>query len=240
MAFRSSKDSRIYVGQLAASCYARSVSHQFTVDMLDTTTLCDANKQMIPGNATSTFSIDGPIDVDGSTDAQYDAITSLKSATTPAPITYMPLSTDGGLWLVEADLTGFTVSGSVTTTSDWAMSGQVTGETDVNGYVLENNTTVTADTDGTALDNGAATTNGAVFHLHVTAYSGFTSDDIIVEGSATGAFAGEESTVATFAQVTALGAERVEVTGSIPRHLRVADNVTGTGSITRLVAVSRR
>lgn len=240
MAFRSAQSARIYVGHLRASAYARSGASSAKFDMHDVTTLDDEEQAFIPGHDTSTFDLSGPLDTDATSNGQYDAITDLQTATTATPITYMPLGTDGAAWLIEAWQTTIDVTSSAQSTADWTMTAQTTGQTDYNGAILENATTVTTDTDGTTVDNGAATTNGGYAHLHVTAYSGLTSDAIIIEGSTTGAFAGEETTIVTFASVTAIGSERVAATGTVPRYLRVADNVTGTGSITRLVAFSRR
>lgn len=240
MAFRSAQQARIYVGLLNASCYARTVSIGSALDALDVTAICDAAKAYIPGTNTSTFSVDGPLDVDATANAQWDALTDQIQATTNVPITFMPLGTDGAAWLMEAVDTNFDASAGASSTVDWSMTAQTSGITDMSGVVLKDATTVTADTDGTANVAPAGTTNGGVAHLHVTAYSGLTSDAIIIEGSGTGSFAGEEVTVATFASVTGLTSERVEVTGTVGRYLRVVDDVTGTGSITRTVAFSRR
>lgn len=240
MTFKNSQQSRAYIDTLAAACYARNVAANSNTTMHDVTVLCDEERNFIPGSDDSGFSLDGPLDTDGSADAQAAIMSGLKGASSPTPITYMPLGTDGAAWLVEADSTDFTVSTDVGSTADWSMTAQTTGMTDFAGQILENNTSVTTDTDGSNLDNGAATSNGGVAHLHVTAYSGLTSDDIIIEGSATGSFGGEETTIATFTQVTGTTSERVVVTGSVPRYLRVVDDVTGTGSITRLVAFARR
>ncbi len=241
MAFRSSKQSRIYIGILAAAAYARNAATASTTDMIDITTLADTSKAFIPGQPTSTFSIDGPLDADATANGQYDAITTQKGATTPTPITYLPYGTDGGAQLIEADHTQLDTLSSGDGSSDWSLASQTTGKTDVNGVLLENNTTVTVDTDGTAVDLlSAGNIAGGVLHLHVTAYSGLTSDAIIVEHSTTGSFGGEETTLASFASVTGLTSERIETATVVKRHLRVVDDVTGTGSITRFIAVSRR
>lgn len=241
MAFRNAQQSRVYVGILSAAAYARSVDVNSSTGMLDTTTLADTARAFITDiEEAGTFSLSGPLDVDGTSNGQYDAIADVKAATTPTPITFLPLGTDGAAWLIKGNETDIQLSNAVGQTADYTMSAQTHGQHDYRGVVLENNTSVTADTDGSSVDNGAATSNGAVAHLHVTAYSGFTSDAIIIEGSATGAFAGEETTIVTFTTVTGLTSERVEVTGTVPRYLRVVDDVTGTGSITRFVAISRR
>ena len=241
MAFRSSQQARAYIGILAAAAYARTASTSSTVDMHDVTTLADTTKTFVPGPDTGTFQIAGPLDVDASANGQFDALATQKDSGGNTPITYMPLGTDGHAWLVDGIHTQLDGSSSHAGSVDWSLAAQTDGQVDAAGLILENNTTVTTDTDGSQLVGPTGgTANGAVFHLHVTAFSGFTSDDIIVEGSTTGSFGGEETTVATFTQVTGLTAERVEITGTVKRYLRVVDDVTGTGSITRLVAVSRR
>lgn len=245
MAFRSAQSARIYIGLLAAAAYTRNVSAQSGTEMVDVTTLADTARAMIPGRDMSTFTADGPLDVDASTNGQFDALAAQKGVTTHTPITYLPLGAaaadDESVWLIEAIETQLDTTATAAGGVDWTFAATTNGETDFNGFVLEDNTTVTTDTDGTAHTGPAGgTTNGAVAHLHVTAFSGFTSDDIIIEGSTSGAFGGEETTIFTFTQVTDVTSERVEVTGTVPRYLRVVDDVTGVGSITHFVAVSRR
>lgn len=241
MTFRNAQQARIYVGILAAAAYTRNASASSATEMLETTTLADKPRQFIPGiEEAGSFSCDGPLDVDATANGQFDAIADIKAATTPTPITFLPLGSDGAAWLVQGDQTDITLTNATGATADWSMTAQTQGQHDLNGRLLENAVAVTVDTNGTALDNGAGTTNGAVFHLHVTAYSGFTNDIIIVQHSTTGAFGGEQTTLATFATVTGVTSERVVVTGTVGRYLRVVDNVTGSGSITRTVAVSRR
>lgn len=97
----------------------------------------------------------------------------------------------------------------------------------------------TADGDGTTLDNAAATTVGGSAYIHLTAATALTSLIVIIEGSATGAFAGEETTIATFATLTAApGRERIVIAGTIPRYLRASWDITGT-SATFFVGVHR-
>ena len=239
MAFRPSAGARIYVGILSATAYARSASTNASFVTHDTTTLADRSRVFLLGQNTSTFTIAGPLDTDATSNGQYDAITDLQASTAATPITYMPLGTDGAAWLIEAWQTSIDADTSATSTANWAMAAQTTGIADMNGVILSD-AAITADTDGSTIDNGAATTNGAVFHLHVTGYTGLTSDVIIVEGSGTGSFGGEETTIATFTTVAGLTSQRLAVTGTVPRYLRVADDVTGTGTCTRIVVASRR
>lgn len=242
MAFRNAQQARAYVGILGASCYTRNLAVDATNDVLDITTICDTDKRFIVGQNTSSVSIDGPLDDSAASNGQWDALTDQKQATTPTPITIMPLGADGAAWLFEADETNLSTTTGAGSTIDWSMTAQTTGVTDLAGVVIENNTTITDTANGTA-DTGpvGGTANGAVAHLHITAFATVTSDTITIEGSTSGAFAGEETTIFTFAAATGLTSERVEVTGTVPRYLRVVDTVVGgAGSVTRTVAVSRR
>lgn len=75
----------------------------------------------------------------------------------------------------------------------------------------------------TAIDNLASTANGGSAWLHVTAGAAFGTLAVIVEQSATGAFGGEETTIATFTVVVAANvAERIEIAlaTTIERHTR--------------------
>jgi hypothetical protein len=107
------------------------------------------------------------------------------------------------------------------------------------GVVIDPETAITVDTNGTAVDNGASTANGGVAHLHVTAFSGLTSNSVIVEHSTDNA---AWSTLGTFTLVTGTTSERLLITAgtTVNRYLRVRDDVTGTGSCTRIVTFNRR
>lgn len=89
------------------------------------------------------------------------------------------------------------------------------------GIALTQPVDVTGTTDETAVDNGAASEDGGLACLHVLEATVSDAYVITIEGSATGAFAGEESVLATFAlDGTALGSELVAINGLIPRYAR--------------------
>lgn len=244
MAFKNAQVTRCYFAGLALHAYTRDVAPSWSSNMLDVTTHADTAKQMIPGSTMGEWSASGPLDGAGQPATRLNSYKG--GALFQIPITVLPLGdTAQSAWLFEAMEGGFDTTSSQDGLIEWSATAQNIGQVDFNGTVLSNNETVTADGDGTIVDNGAATSNGAVFHLHVTAFSGFTSDVITVEGSTNGSWAGEETTVATFSTVNAaliaFGGFNVQtVTGTVPRYLRVVDNVTGTGSISRFVAVARR
>jgi hypothetical protein len=93
--------------------------------------------------------------------------------------------------------------------------------------------------DGSAVNNGAASANGGAAFLHVLTAAASDTYTIIVEGSATGAFGGEETTIATFSlDASALGSERVAVAGSIPQYTRWSAARTGSAGDTVQIAVT--
>ena len=106
------------------------------------------------------------------------------------------------------------------------------------GVIIDPLTAITVDTNGTAVDNGASTANGGIAHLHITAFSGLTSNSVIVEHSTDNiSFA----TLGTFTLATGLTSERLVIAAgtTVNRYVRVRDDVTGTGSCTRIVSFAR-
>jgi len=88
----------------------------------------------------------------------------------------------------------------------------------------------TATGNGTAHNNGAATTGGGVAILHVFAVTAGDTLDVIVQGSTTGAWAGEEVTVGTFTQVTDTGAntaQRITFAGTVQQYIRARWTIGG-------------
>ena len=89
------------------------------------------------------------------------------------------------------------------------------------GIALTQPVAVTGSTSGNAVDNGAASDGGGLACLHVLEAAGSDATVITIEGSATGAFSGEESVLATFTlDGRALGSELVAIDGAIPRYVR--------------------
>lgn len=78
--------------------------------------------------------------------------------------------------------------------------------------------------DGTTVDNGSAsgTTGGAAYLQVITINSTSGTLTVKVETSATGAFAGEEATTATFAVASTAGTERVAITSQITEYARAS------------------
>jgi hypothetical protein len=115
---------------------------------------------------------------------------------------------------------------------------QVISGAQEDGVILQDLEAKTADwdTDSESVDHGASTANGGSGYLQVTDYSGFTNVVVKIRHSA------DDSTYAdliTFTTVTAIGAERKTVSGTVNRHLLVTGTKTGSGSITLMAGFYR-
>lgn len=231
MSFVPANRSRVLAGSFSYSCYSRGFSLSSSIDMLEVSTLCDDAKAFIPGQESSTASFDLIFDTAQSTHA------GTWSTAGNLPVTYLPEGTSVGdtAFLMDSIRTEYTVSSAVAATVDATLTTQTTGDTGY-GRCLASGA-VTADTDGSSVDNLAFTQNGAVAHLHVTAYSGLTSNAIRLEHSTNNS---TWTTLASFTSVTGTTSQRLAITGNVLRYVRVVDDVTGTGSCTRTVALARR
>jgi hypothetical protein len=215
MAFMPAERSRVLLGSLNLSCYATQLGATTATAMLDSTVFCNADntsmksKAFIPGMTEGSFEISGHLDVDGSQGLQFDTIVDWKQAT-PLAVTYAP---SGLTALSEALLAGalegsFTPSAGVGGMADFSLSSTADGAVDP-GFVLEDLTAVTIDGNGTARDLTAQSTNGAVAHLHVTAFSGLTSNVVTIEDSTDGSTGW--ATIGTFTTVTGLTSQRLVI-----------------------------
>lgn len=239
MAFAGSKSSRVLLGPLSLSCSLRSVGFNLSTDTHDVTTLCDSAHVSIPTLTSGTASFDGPLDLDTTANLPFD-ILSDNWRSGELPCTYGPAGLAAGAAVILGSLieTDFTVQSSPSTSVDWSATGEVNGAVDVGRSIVDVGA-VTIDGSSASLDGGASSANGGVAQLHVTAFTGFSSDDIIVEHSANDS---TWATLATFTQVTGLTSQRVTVAAgtTVNRYLRVTHNVTGSGSITVQVSFARR
>lgn len=244
MAFVPAQQSRVLAGPVNFSVYSDSWGLPIETDMLDVTCFANSDntdmdsRAFIPGLSTSTVSFAGPLDVDSTANGAADVLADWKgSAALPVTIAPSGLTALSECFMVAAYEVSVEDSVAPTDPVSYSFEGQTSGETDY-GVVLENLTAVTTDGNGTARDLTGATTNGGVAHLHVTAFSGLTNNIVTIEDSADGSTGW--ATILTFSTYTAVTSERVAISGTVRRHLRVVDNVTGTGSTTRAVTFARR
>lgn len=232
MAFVASTKSRLLLGDFHLAAYTTDITLSAVTEMLESTVLTDTAKQFIPGQDTSTLTLSGHHDVD-----EFSDLASFKSATT-TPLTYAPsgLAVGSEVALVNVIDTNFETSAPVAGTVDWSLGAQTTGRTDF-GFSLANLAAVTADTNGSSHDGSASSAVGAVAHLHVTAFSGFSGVVVTIQDSADNA---AWATIGTFTTVAGVTGERIEIAGTVRRYVRAVFDVTGTGSVTAQVSYARR
>lgn len=237
----SAQESRVAVGLLNATGYTTGFSITDDSVALPVSTLADRAAAFIVGQTEWNASIDMILDVSGAANGQFDAAHDWKSVE-GVPVTFGPpgLAAGDQVLLGDSLLTQIATSSEVSGVVEAQATFQGTNALDV-GVAIEDFRAVTADGNGTGQDNGASTANGGVAHIHVTAFSGLTSDAITIEHDSDSGF-GTAATLVTFTTVTGLTSQRVVVAAgtTVNRYLRVVDNVTGTGSITRQVSFARR
>lgn len=223
---------RILNGDFSLSAKLSQVTVGWTADILDPTTFADNGvKRALPGQDTSTLSCEGFIDADSQTDAI--------AWTTAQPFTYghTGLAVGSPAVMVNALKSSFETGTQVAGLASFSLGGQTDGETNF-GVSLHDLTAETGTAAGTTHDQTtASTTNGAVAHLHVTAFSGFSQVIYIVEDSANSS---DWSTIGTHATVTGTTSERLVIAGTIRRYVRVSWTKTGTGSATFHSSFARR
>jgi hypothetical protein len=239
--FVNAQQARVLLGPLSLTASLRSAGFTQSVDTADVTTLADTAKAFIITLETSTWAFDGPLEMSTVANLPYDILTdNWKSA--EQPITYAPagIAFGSAVILASAIETNISLMSPLTDSNNWSATGQTNGATDVGLSLDDGLTAITIDGNGTARDHAAATANGGVAQIHVTAFSGFTSNAVTIEHSVDGSTSW--ATLATFATYTGLTSERVVVAAgtTVRRYLRVVDNVTGTGSTNRQVSFARR
>lgn len=231
MAIPAPYKARLLVGDLAAHAYTKSASPEYRQAMLDTTVISDEAKTYIVGQLDASLTIEGLLEA-----AQFTDFGGWSSS--GEPITFAPagLALGTQVTMLKALRETFAPSTALADPAAFSLTAQSTEFVDEAGVSLHDLLAVTADESGTGHDGGAATSGGAVAHLHVTAFSGFSGADVIVEDSANNS---TWATIGTFATVAGVTAERLTIAGTVRRYTRYSVDVTGSGSITFAVALAR-
>lgn len=219
--------------------HSRAVSDVTTVGQ----TTGQAGTNYVPGLMSGTLALRGPWDSDVTT-GLHKEIADAVGVDNAFLATCLPDGTAIGkpAFFVMGDPTDHAIDAQVADAVGYSFTAQADESVEL-GYVVQALGAVTATGNGTAVDRGASpitpTTRGLVAALHVTAYSGFTSVAIKVQHSTDNSVWAD---LATFTSVTAIGAERKSVADgtTVNRYLRTVTTVTGTGSITFLVAAAPR
>lgn len=205
--------------------------------MSEVTTLTDDAGRYVPGLKSGTLTMHGPFDAGA---ALHGEISGSLATDNAFIVTICPLGTAIGTFAVSiiGDVSEYAQDASVSDAVGYAVTA-VPDEGPDMGFVAHALGAETVDGNGTAVDRGAGTTNGATATIHATAYSGLTSAAIKVQHSTDNS---SWSDLVSFTSLTAVGSERKVVAAgtTVNRYVRVVTDVTGTGSITFLVAFAPR
>lgn len=238
MAFIPGINSRYFVGSMRFSAFGKSINSTATCDQLDASSQEDRAKVYVNGQRDGQASIDMMLDTAYATQSQFTVLNTWQSTGQPCTFGFDGLAAGSTAWMLQGNQSSANITSSASELVGVNVSIQSDGGIDW-GVVIGAELAVTTDQNSTGIDNGALTSNGGVAHLHISAFSGLTNDVILLEHSTNNSV---WATLGTFATVTAVGSERLVIAPgtTVNRYLRINDNVTGTGSVTRTVAFARR
>lgn len=239
MAFEAGFRARLLQGDYALSAWTDSITAVDDTTMLDITTHeTSPSKQFIPGMTSGNISVSGVMDVDGAATSLLGQENTWKGGI-DEPLTFGHKGfAFGSELLVQAGIeTSFASSSTVAGRVEFSLAAERNGLASANGVSLHDLTAETTTSESAEFDSGAGTTAGAIGHLHVTAFSGFTN--IIIKIQTATSSGGSYSDLVTFATVTGVTSERVVVSGTVNRWVKAVWTKTGTGSCTFAVGFAR-
>jgi len=221
-----------------------TMAHQRAVSEVTTIgqTAGSAGAFFVPGLMSGSLGLRGPEQLDSTTGLQVELQASI-GVDNNLLITCLPEGVAIGkpAFFAVVDPTDYAVDASVADAVGMTFTAQPDESVEM-GYTIHALAAETVDGNGTAVDRGTVSTpstRGLVAAIHVTAYSGLTSAALKIQHSVDNSVWAD---LVAFTLVTGLTSERVKVaTGTtVNRYLRVVTDVTGTGSVTFLVAAAPR
>jgi hypothetical protein len=238
--FRHGKSIKVFVDEFDFSSYFNDVSASTMVETAETSTFGSDAKEYIPGLKDGTVSLSGMFEgtEDVGTDDYFSAVlgTATKQKVIVAPEGH---GLGGRAVMLESDATSYEVSGAIADVVQASAEFQ-SSEGVEHGVILSSGAAVSSTGNGTGVDNGAATTNGGVGYLSVPVNTRNGNVTVKIAASADNSTFADLITFTVVSSATKTS-ERVEVTGTVARYLRVSYTVAGsTGSATPIVAFSRR
>ena len=235
------RNTKVFVNEFDFSRALKTFNAGRVAEELDCTTFgADAKEFLTTGVDDGTLSLEGyhesdPVDLDKLTDEFQDVMENQTVST----ITVCPegASAIGKRALLQRAVETRTQIESPAQQLVMAMA-DFRGDI-AHGVVVAAHSAFTADGNGSSHDGSASSANGGVGHLHVTAVSGTSPTGVFkIQHSA------DNSTfvdLITFTAATAVTSQRVEVTGTVERYLRVVRASFGgtSPSLTAAVAFAR-
>jgi hypothetical protein len=222
--FTHGKDATVLANGYNVSEYLNSVSLAGEADVAEVSTLGTNDKKYIPGLRDATISLEGFFaggvgDIDEILENQL-------GSTTTWTVVFTPDSEGALAYGVRAVDTSYEVGAEIGGAVAISAEGQVTDGREA-CRVLHPLTMEDTTGTGGSVDNGAQSTGGLAAYMHVTAVDGTTPTlDVKVQHSVDDTAWVD---LVSFAQVTTANSyERVAVTGTVNRYLRVSYTITGT------------
>lgn len=237
--FAHGKNVNVFINEYDFSAYFNDVSATSTVETAETSAFGSSAKTYIVGLQDGTVSLSGMFDGTATgTDVVFSTV--LGSATKQLVVVAPSGHSNGAnAIMLEADDTSYEVSGAVADVVQTSAEFQSSDGVE-HGKILSSGSAVTSTGNGTSVDGGAATTNGGVGFLTVPTNTRNGNITVKIQQSADNSTFTDLITF-TVVSSTTKTSQRVEVTGSVARYLRVNYTVAGsTGSATPVVAFARR
>jgi hypothetical protein len=239
MAFVHGKGVEVLYGGKKLTSFFNDATVSRNIDSAETTAFGDSAKKYITGMMDGTMSLSGMFD--GEANAIDDHLKTTIGAAAADVATVLPEGAANGKAAYSAAVrqTSYEVSSPIGDVVAVSLEVQADGGVD-RCVILNGEQAVTSSGTGTPVDNTAASSNGAAAYLHVTANTRDGATTFKVQSSADN---NTWADLATFTSVSATSttAERVLVSGSVPRYLRASHAPGGSsGSITYTITLGRR
>jgi hypothetical protein len=237
--FAHGKNVNVFVNEYDFSTYFNDVSATTSVETAEVSAFGSNAKEYIVGLLDGTVSLSGMFDGTATgTDVVFSAVL---GSTTKQNVIVAPSGHSNGASAIvlEADDTSYEVSGAVADVVQTSAEFQSSDGVE-HGKILSSGAAISSTGSGTSVDNAASSANGGVGFVSVPTNTRNGNITVKVQQSA------DNSTftdLITFTVVTSTQKtfQRVEVTGTVARYLRVNYTVAGsTGSATPVVAFARR
>lgn len=255
MSFLHGSSTRVLVNEIEVSSEVAGWAAGWNRQMSEVTcvgqTAGNAAASFVPGLSSGTLALRGPQSTVAAAGLQQEIVQAI-GVDNAFQATCLPDGVAIGkpAYSMIGDPSDYAVDAQVADAVAMTSTSQVDESLDF-GFIVAALQAYTADAlTGTAVDRGAfnsvvagtptaSSARGLAGFVHVTAYSGFTGVAVKIQHSADNS---SWSDLATFTNITAVGAQRVLVANgtTVNRYLRSSIDVTGSGSVTMLVTAAPR
>jgi len=238
--FKHGKGVAVFIDEYDFSTYFNDMTATASVDTAETSTFGTSAKTYITGHADGTISLGGYFESTASVGTDQYFASKLGGATKQKVIVLPGGHSNGGrAVMIESDTTSYEVTSPIGDVVGASAEFQSSDGVE-RGVILSSGSAISATENGTSVDNGAASSNGGVGYLSVPTNTRNGNITVKIQSSADNSTFADLITFTVVSSATATS-QRVEVTGSVARYLRVSHTVAGsTGSATPTVAFARR